>query len=292
MTSAAARRTFRFSRVPGVWGRMRASTEKPRQIPISPRRIQRLERSCYQKFDALMVNSEATGETLLREYAIDPERMSQVSLTVPPEPGEVAPEKLMGSPRLVFAGGNFYRKGLDVCLRALPELLLKFPTMMLHVVGTCRSEPSIRRLADRLDVAGSVRFHGQVEPRHVAGLLASADALVMPSRTEALGLVYLEAFRARVPVVAGDRGGVTEIVRDRRSGVVVSPDHPQMLAEGIDILLSNPELQRRVVQGGLEVLAERTPARLIEQTLAAYGLVREAGGADPADRRGLTTARS
>lgn len=232
----------------------------------------RLEKRSYPRFDLLMVNSRATGETIRRAYDLDPGRMIPVSLTVEPELGATRIEKLSGLPSLVFAGGNFYRKGLDVCMRALPDLLEDFPALKFHVVGSCRSAGKIRKLVDRLGVSASVSFYGQVEPERMASMIRGADALVMPSRTEALGLVYLEAFRAGTPVVAGDRGGVAEIVRDRCSGVLVSPESPTSLANGIRLLLRSEELRRRVIKGGFDVLASRTPDRLIRETLAAYGL--------------------
>src|SRR5690606_15196984 len=95
------------------------------------------------------------------------------------------------------------------------------PGVRLHVAGTCRGEPSIRALVRRLGVGDAVVFHGRVPPDGMARQFAGADLFVMPSRTEALGLVYLEAFRAGTPVIAADRGGVTEIVRDGESGLVV-----------------------------------------------------------------------
>lgn len=103
-------------------------------------------------------------------------------------------------------------------------------------------------------------------------MLAGADIFVMPSRTEALGLVYLEAFRAGVPVIAGDRGGVTEIVRHGRSGLLVTPGSTQELIEAITRLARDPDLRQSLARGGRMVLAERTPERLISETMAAYRL--------------------
>jgi len=242
----------------------------------------RLERKCYLQFDHLMVNSRATLETVQREYALDRGRMTPISLTVEPDVGDIAIEQLAGAPNLVFSGGNFYRKGLDVCIRALPELVAEFPSLVLHVVGACHSASKIRRLVRRLGLSASVKFYGQVGPERMASMIGGADLFVMPSRTEALGLVYLEAFRAGVPVLAGSRGGVTEIVRDRISGVLVAPGSSESLADGVRMLLGSEELRRQVVQGGFDILSDRTPDRLVSETLAAYGLgLGEVGSSEP-----------
>src|SRR5690606_23599612 len=136
----------------------------------------------------------------------------------------------------------------------------------LHVAGECRSAPRIRQLAQELSVGDLVEFHGRVGPERMAAMFAGAGMFVMPSRTEALGLVYLEAFRAGVPVIAGDRGGVNEIVFDRKSGLLVTPGSPHALAEAVRMLVRDPALCRQLIEGGAEILAARRPERLLHET--------------------------
>ena len=157
-------------------------------------------------------------------------------------------------------------------VRALSQVLGELPDTHLHVTGRCRSADHIHALAKSVGVQQSVTFYGEVPPARVAAMLAGADMFVMPSRTEALGLVYLEAFRAGVPVIAGDRGGVTEIVHDRTSGILVTPGSPGSLASSIVNLARDEKIRSQLVVGGREVLAGRPPERLIAETLSAYGL--------------------
>jgi len=233
--------------------------------------LRRLEARTYPKFDRLLVNSLATGETVRQAYGLDPARLTPVTLTIDPEAGP-APEPLAGEPSLVFVGGNFFRKGLDLCVEALADLTVEFPGLRLHVIGSCRSSGRIEARARGLGVADAIVFHGRRPPEQAAAMLAGADIFVMPSRTEALGLVYLEAFRAGVPVIAGDRGGVTEIVRHGMSGLLVTPGSAQELVEAVAKLARDPELRQLLARGGRTVLAERTPERLLAETTAAYGL--------------------
>jgi glycogen(starch) synthase len=242
--------------------------------------LRRLEARTYPKFDRLLVNSVATGETVRQAYGLDPERVTPVTLTIDADAGP-APQRLAGEPSLVFVGGNFYRKGLDSCVEALTDLTVEFPDIRLHVIGSCRSSARIEALARGRGVADAVVFHGHLPPERAAAMLAGADIFVMPSRTEALGLVYLEAFRAGVPVIAGDRGGVTEIVRHGMSGLLVTPGSPQELVEAVARLTRDPELRQLLARGGRTVLAERTPERLLSETTAAYGLEAPVGGTVP-----------
>jgi glycogen(starch) synthase len=240
--------------------------------------LRQLEARTYPRFDRLLVNSQATAETVRLAYNLDPARLTQVTLTIDTDPLP-EPLSLVGQPSLVFVGGNFYRKGLDLCVEALADLTVEFPKIQLHVIGTCSSGPRIAGLARSLGVSGSIVFHGHLPPERAAAMMAGADIFVMPSRTEALGLVYLEAFRAGLPVIAGDRGGVTEIVRHGMSGLLITPGSSQELTDAVARLIHDPELCQLLTQGGRTVLAERTPERLIAETTAAYGLTTSDPGA-------------
>ena len=240
---------------------------------LSNRRQRRLEKRCFPKFDHIMVNSRTTGDAVRNAYGIDDDRTTCITLTVDPEPPDVPPAELLGEPSLLFVGDDFYRRGLDECVRAFPDILKELPDAHLHVAGQCRSAPKILRLIESCGVAGAIILHGPVSRTDIAAMLAGADMFVMPSRAEALGLTCLEAYRAGVPVIAGDRGGVTEIVHDRASGILVTPNSPTALASTVVMLAHNAALREQIIAGGRKILAERTPERLIHETLAAYGLI-------------------
>lgn len=243
--------------------------------------LRRLERRCYRTLDLVMVNSDATGCSISQAYGVAPEVLRTVHLCAPAPQSAPAPADLPGDPALLFAGGNFHRKGLDTLVRSLPPLRSSCPGVHLHVAGEDPARRRIERIARDAGVADAVTFHGRVPRERIAALMAAADAFVMPSRTEALGLVYLEAFHAGLPVIAGNVGGVTEIVRDAISGLTVPPEDPRTLAGAIERLHRDPDLRTRLVEGGHAVLAERTPARLADETLAAYREALGGPGADP-----------
>ncbi|MAE77706.1 MAG: hypothetical protein CMJ85_12660 [Planctomycetes bacterium] len=231
--------------------------------------LQRLEQRTYRKLDALMANSTATAQTLTDHYAVAATDVQTVSLCVPPN-AKVAAEALHGTPALLFAGGNWYRKGLDVLVRALPQIAERLPGVQVHVAGRDPAERRIRALAARTGVADRLTLHGQVDPARMPAMMAGATAFVMPSRREALGLVYLEAFRAGVPVISGRDGGVSDIVIDGENGLAVPTEDAAALAQAIITLVTDTELSKRLVAGGAQTLAERTAVRLIDETLRVY----------------------
>jgi glycosyltransferase involved in cell wall biosynthesis len=233
--------------------------------------LSRIEKRCFARFDLLLANSRATASSLSQAYGIPESRMVISPLTVGPGPLDVRPRELEGSPALLFSGGNFYRKGLDTVVRAMALLDESHPDLQLHVAGKDKAQGRIRALAMQLGVAERVHFHGRLDPDRMASLFAGADMFVMPSRTEALGLVYLEAFRAGLPVIAAAMGGVVEIVKDHNTGLLVPPCDEQALAGAIRSLAENHDLAQQMVKGGRTLLTARSPENLVKETLIAYG---------------------
>lgn len=138
----------------------------------------------------------------------------------------------------LFAGNLIERKGVDVLVAAFARL---------HADGTCSrlvlaGAGPLRQLlgvqATALGVSDVVQFAGPVDAGSLAHLMAAADVFVLPSRSEPLGVVLLEAMACGTPVVASRVGGIPEIVGDG-CGALVEPDDDAALAEGIATVLSH-----------------------------------------------------
>ena len=117
--------------------------------------------------------------------------------------------------------------------------------------------------------------------RDVPALLAACDVLVMASRWEGLGLVFLEAMAAGRPCLATRVSAIPEVVVDGETGLLVPPDDPPALADGLVRLAGDPTLRARLGAAGRARVAERFGLdRMVEETLAVYRGVaqREAGG--------------
>lgn len=120
------------------------------------------------------------------------------------------------------------RKGQDVLIRALPEIVRRAPDAVLVIVGGGPYRKTLEGLARRHGVADRVIFTGRVPSEEIVDHHRMADVFAMPCRTrgggldvEGLGIVYLEASACGVPVVAGRSGGAPETVLDGRTGLVV-----------------------------------------------------------------------
>jgi glycosyltransferase involved in cell wall biosynthesis len=130
-------------------------------------------------------------------------------------------------------------------------------------------QSALERDAERLGVRDRVVFAGRRE--NAAELLAELDVLALPSWTEGLPLVVLEAMARRRPVVATPVGGTPEVVVDGETGLLVPPRDPDALAAALRTLLADADLRRRMGEAGYErVRARFSAAAMTGRVLAIY----------------------
>ena len=101
-----------------------------------------------------------------------------------------------------------------------------------------------------------MQHHQGVDDRKVESLLASASALLAPSKAEGFGLVLIEAMAAGVPVLATNVPGIRDVVRDGETGLLV-PCDPRPLAAGLERLVEHPALRDRLATAGRADVRQR-----------------------------------
>ena len=158
---------------------------------------------------------------------------------------------------VAFLGGSAPVKGLDVLLRAWPAIASSVPGVRLEVAGS-GVVPGVE------DDLGVVR-RGPLDVDAVRDLLDRSNIVVMPSRSEGMGRLALEAHGRGRPVVASAVGGLPEVVEDGETGVLVPPDDPDSLAKAIVALLENPERARAMGRQGRERVQARSPSDEFER---------------------------
>ncbi len=151
---------------------------------------------------------------------------------------------------ILFLGRLVYQKGVNVLIGAMPRVLAECPDTKLVIVGEGPMRLQLEQDAFLLGVAEHVVFTGYLDDYTVRCLLKAADVLVMPSIYEPFGIVALEAMAARVPVVASDVGGISELINDGE-GLKVPPDNSYALADAIvAVLTGEDDVVRDMVERG------------------------------------------
>jgi glycosyltransferase involved in cell wall biosynthesis len=154
----------------------------------------------------------------------------------------------------LFVGRLVERKGVPVLLDAWSRAAL--PNARLEIVGDGPDRSRLEERATTLGIDRSVTFRGRVSDRELAAAYSTADLFVLPAvldakgDTEGLGVVLLEAMASHVPVVASAAGGITDVVVDGESGLLVPPADPDALARALARLHADPELRARLAANG------------------------------------------
>jgi len=167
------------------------------------------------------------------------------ALKIAPSPSVVAPSD---TPLLLCIGRLSPEKGFDIAITALASLRKHFTNVRLVIAGDGPSKKELEIQADKLNLGNVVEFVGWVIPNDVPSLIRSSTLVLMPSRSEGLPLVALEAsFMAR-PIVASRVGGLPEVVVHEETGLLVEQENPEALAKAVEHLLQHPKNAKRMGQ--------------------------------------------
>ncbi len=167
------------------------------------------------------------------------------------------------------------RKGHDLVLRALPEIVARVPVRYV-IVGDGEERDRLDDLIGGLRLTEHVRFCGIVPPEELPALYAAADLFVHPNRPEGLdiegfGMVFLEAAASGVAVIGGASGGVPEAVGDSRFGVLVSgTDVDELRLAMLDLLMNPIRRERLAAAARQRVVDQFSWGRAVSQVMAIH----------------------
>lgn len=158
------------------------------------------------------------------------------------------------------------RKGHADLVAAARSILARHPFAVFLLFGKGSLREEIEQQVNRAGVAPAFRFPGFRDD--LPELLPELDLLVHPAHMEGLGVAVLQAMACGLPVVAGNAGGLPEIVRSGENGYLVPPGDPGILAERINELLADP-IERQTMGAQARDFVVR--ACSLEATAAANG---------------------
>jgi glycosyltransferase involved in cell wall biosynthesis len=160
-------------------------------------------------------------------------------------------------------------KGLPVLIRAFKQFLQVAPTSQLLIMGEGQDRTRLEHLIAQEHLHEQVHLVGHVP--EAAALLPALDIFVLPSRSEGLAYVLLEAGQARLPVVASAVGGIPEIITDHSTGVLVPYGDVSALSKALGELHADPARSTSLADT-LHATVERDFSlyTMIEHTFAEY----------------------
>jgi phosphatidylinositol alpha-1,6-mannosyltransferase len=232
-----------------------------------------LTRKLLNRVDVFFSNSEFTWQEFIRHNAnFSDKQQVQVSLGVGDALGTVQtsphdpPAALMIS-RL--ATSEDY-KGHREVIRAWPAILETHPRAELWIAGEGDLQNELEQLVVSLNLTAHIKFLGRVSEDHKQELLAQSHCLLMPSRGEGFGIVYLEAMRYGRPCLVSTLDAGREVVNPPEAGLAANPENQPELVQAITRLLTaGPEWERWSEQSRQRYEQNYTAERFQKRLLAA-----------------------
>ncbi|MFZ2886226.1 MAG: glycosyltransferase family 4 protein [Minisyncoccia bacterium] len=180
-------------------------------------------------------------------------------------------QKNMGDVFLVTTSRLVHKNAVDVVIRSLPLL----PANIRFVVlGTGPDEAMLRALAKKQRVTERVHFVGHIEHEDLPKYLHVADIFIRPSRSEGMGISFIEAFAAGIPVIATQEGGLADFLFDEKrnpdkpiTGWAVDVGSPEQIATAVKEIVSRSEKVRAVIATARQIAVEKYDWDLIARDM-------------------------
>ncbi|MDE2451215.1 MAG: glycosyltransferase family 4 protein [Gammaproteobacteria bacterium] len=207
-------------------------------------------------------------------WGIQAERIRFLPYVVPrmtlPDGHDLA-EVSMEGPRFLFLGQLCPRKGIDLLLLAMRDVVAVHPAARLELVGNDLQDGEYARIAERLEIPHAVCFAGIVEPARIGTALSRCDVLILPSRHDGWGVVLNEAASVGKALIASDAcGAAHHFIEPEVNGYRFPAGDRSALASAMLAYCRNPTLARRHGAESLRIFEDFTPdrnARRLEEAI-------------------------
>jgi glycosyltransferase involved in cell wall biosynthesis len=286
-TNVYTRVAARLAGVPVVLATVHNSLFDYEVSPWRRRLYVRAERVTSPLSDRVLAVSGAVARDLVERYRLAPGRVVTVRNGIeadrfrPERPAAEMRQALGLTPEdrvIGVAARMTEQKGHVHLLAALPAVVARHPRLVCLLIGDGPLRAALERRAAALGLGTTCRFTGARED--VADLLAALEVVVLPSLSEGLPFVLLEAMALGRPVVATTVGGTPEAVLAGQTGLLVPPADPAALASAVLRLLDRPEEARAMgARAAARVRAEFSLAAMVGALEAVYASCLAAHGA-------------
>lgn len=231
----------------------------------------------YRLYDRVVTISQGIAKVLLNE-GLPAEKLACVpsAVDVAAFRGDCERERFLqtfglldGDLVMAVVAQLIPRKGHQVLLQTLPELIKRYPHLKLLLFGRGPLQDKLVSQIAGMGLEKHVTMAGFRED--LPSILPCLDLLVHPALMEGLGIALLQAASSGLPIIAVNAGGMPEAVEDGVNGFLVPPGDAVALAAALDRLLADAELRSRMGRAGREKMAkEFSVERMVEGNLQVY----------------------
>ena len=162
----------------------------------------------------------------------------------------------INSPIVLYCGHKNYEKGALTIINTIPLIIKEYPNISFIFIGSPTKAfnyklAKIKKIYPSLQIINISpdNLSGVFDPKKI-GAFQMADIFCMPSRSDAYGIVYLEAWACKKPVIGIDNGPMCEVIENRKDGLLVKFDDAEDLKDAIINLLNNPKKREEMGKRG------------------------------------------
>ena len=206
-----------------------------------------LEKTIYQNATIIFTRSTNISKSLIEQYACNP---NQIRCVYAGSNASISNENVTFSKykrkNILFVGRDWKRKGGPELVKAFEAVLKVHPDAQLTIVGC----------SPRLDVP-NCNVVGQMPVSKISGYYKDASIFCMPTKREPFGIVFIEAMRHKLPVVATNIGAIPDFVKEGENGCLVNPGDVDRLAEALIDLIGQPDKCQAFGMKGYQIATEK-----------------------------------
>jgi glycosyltransferase involved in cell wall biosynthesis len=148
---------------------------------------------------------------------------------------------------VLFLGYPWYLKGVDILIKAFVKIHESFPEYRLKIVGHCPEKKYFENFSEgceAIELCNAVRHHIAMD------LMKKCSLFVLPSRTEAMGRVLLEAMAFKKPIIASSVDGIPYYIKNNYNGILFPLENVEKLADCLSSLLNSDKKRKKLAENG------------------------------------------
>ena len=173
--------------------------------------------------------------------------------------------------QFVYLGRLVFYKNVEIIIQALNIVIKEFPDAKLVIAGDGPHKELLQNLVRKLDLKNSVIFTGYVTLEEKKKLLSESNALLFPSTIEGFGLVMLESWQQKRPVLTSDIPPMSDIIQHEKTGLIIDPHDEKKWAKSIIQLIKEPNFSNEMGNAGNYELKTKYNQKLFyERILKMY----------------------
>ncbi|MCK4319955.1 glycosyltransferase [Candidatus Micrarchaeota archaeon] len=150
-----------------------------------------------------------------------------------------------------------YKNGMDLIISAFTNVKKRFNDSALVILGDGEERENLLNLVSKVNLKKDVVFLEPVPHERLSEYYSIADVFIRPSRDEGFGIVFIESMACSVPTIGTKVGGITDIIKDGETGLLIPAENTKVISEAIIKILSDSSFSKKLSENGRKEVERR-----------------------------------